>query len=166
MRSTAEFGLNAQDEETRKTPGITGSGNAGRSATMRVSRRESFNAAHQLCDPDLSDDENRGLYGKCVNLHGHNYVVEVVVTGDVNPSTGYVIDLKRLSDLICREIIQHVDHRNLNTDVPWLMGQIPTAENLAAAFWDRLEPYLPGRVLYSVKVWETEKNWAEYTRNG
>jgi 6-pyruvoyltetrahydropterin/6-carboxytetrahydropterin synthase len=166
MRSTAEFGLNAQDEESRKAPGITVSGNVGRSATTRVSRRESFNAAHQLCDPDLSDDENRRLYGKCVNLHGHNYVVEVVVTGDVNPSTGYVIDLKRLSDLICREIIQHVDHRNLNTDVPWLMGQIPTAENLAAAFWDRLEPYLPGRALHSVKVWETEKNWAEYTRNG
>ena len=88
MRSTAEFGLNAQDGETRKAPAIKGTGSAGRSATMRVSRRESFNAAHQLCDPDLSDDENRRLYGKCVNLHGHNYVVEVVVTGTSIPRPG------------------------------------------------------------------------------
>src|SRR2546430_17730906 len=87
---------------------------------VRVSRRESFNAAHQLCDPGLSDAENQRLFGKCANLHGHNYVLEVVVAGPVDAASGYVIDLKVLSDVICRLIIQDVDHRNLNTDVPWL----------------------------------------------
>ena len=135
-------------------------------AALRVSRRESFNAAHQLYDPDLSEEQNRRLFGKCVNLHGHNYVLEAVVTGGLDPATGYVVDLKRLSELICHEIIRHVDHRNLNTDVPWLAGPIPTAENLAAAFWGRLAPHLPGGTLQSVKVWETEKNWAEYRGDG
>jgi|GEM_PF-104555 len=143
--------------------GATG-GNAGvRRAPFLVSRREGFNAAHQLRDPRRPEDENRRLFGKCVNVHGHNYVLEVTVAGDPNPSTGYVIDLKSLSDLICREIIDHVDHRNLNTDVPWLAGRIPTAENLAAAFWDRLKPHLPAGALHAVRVWETEKNWAEFT---
>ncbi len=137
-----------------------------RRATLLVSRRECFNAAHQLCDPDLSEDENRRLFGKCVNLHGHNYMLDVTVTGDTDRSTGYVMDLKRLSDLIGDAIIQHVDHRNLNTDVPWLAGRIPTAETLAVAFWERLEPYLPGGALRSVRVWETEKNWAEYRGGG
>lgn len=135
-------------------------------AKLVVARRESFNAAHQLCDPALSEEENRRLFGKCVNLHGHNYLLEVAVAGEIDPKTGYVIDLKRLSDLLCQEIIQHVDHRNLNTDVPWLAGRIPTAENLALAFWQRLEPKLPGDSLRSVKVWETDKNWAEYTGSG
>jgi 6-pyruvoyltetrahydropterin/6-carboxytetrahydropterin synthase len=126
-----------------------------------VSRRETFNAAHQLCDPGLSETENRRLYGKCANLHGHNYVLEVVVAGEIDQGTGYVFDLKQLSDVICRRIIEHVDHRNLNTDVPWLEGLIPTAENLAVAFWERLRSQLPEGSLRSVRVWETDKNWAE-----
>jgi 6-pyruvoyltetrahydropterin/6-carboxytetrahydropterin synthase len=129
--------------------------------TALVSRRESFNAAHQLHDPRLSAAENRRLFGKCVNLHGHNYVLDVAVSGPVEEATGYVLDLKRLSDVICRQIIQDVDHRNLNTDVPWLAGRIPTAENLALAFWDRLSPELPAGMLRSVRVSETDKNWAE-----
>jgi 6-pyruvoyltetrahydropterin/6-carboxytetrahydropterin synthase len=129
--------------------------------TVMVGRRESFNAAHQLCDPDLSDDENRRRFGKCANLHGHNYVLEVVVTGEIDQATGYVLDLKRLSDLITRRVIQDVDHRNLNTDVSWLKGCVPTAENLAQAFWERLRPELPDGLLRSVRVWETDKNWAE-----
>lgn len=142
-------------------------GNGGpRRAPFSVSRREAFNAAHQLRDPRLSEDENRRLFGKCVGMHGHNYLLEVTVAGDASPSTGYVIDLKSLSELISREIIDHVDHRNLNTDVPWLAGRIPTAENLAAAFWDRLEQHLPAGSLRAVRVWETEKNWAEYTGGG
>jgi 6-pyruvoyltetrahydropterin/6-carboxytetrahydropterin synthase len=129
---------------------------------LRISRRESFNAAHQLWDPTRSEEDNRTLFGKCVNLHGHNYAVEVVVSGALDPSTGYVIDLKRLSDLIGREVIQDVDHRNLNTDVSWLTT-IPTAENLAVAFWDRLQRHLPAGSLQTVRVYETEKNWAECT---
>jgi len=129
--------------------------------TVLVGRRESFNAAHQLCDPDLSEDENRRLFGKCVNLHGHNYVLEVVVAGEVDPATGYVLDLKMLSNVIRAHVITDVDHHNLNTDVPWLKGLIPTSENLAQAIWDRLCPELPAGVLRAVRVWETDKNWAE-----
>ena len=129
--------------------------------TVLVGRRESFNAAHQLCNPDLSDEENERLFGKCANLHGHNYVLEVVVVGEIDEASGYVLDLKSLSDVICRQVIQDVDHRNLNTDVPWLKGRIPTAENLAQAFWERLRPELPDGLLRSVRVWETDKNWAE-----
>jgi 6-pyruvoyltetrahydropterin/6-carboxytetrahydropterin synthase len=131
------------------------------STTVLVSRRETFNAAHQLRDPSLSEAENRRVYGKCANLHGHNYVVEVVVAGEIDAATGYVVDLKQLSDLIARRIVEDVDHRNLNTDVPWLEGIIPTAENLAVAFWERLRSELPGGSLRSLRVWETDKNWAE-----
>ncbi|MFY9650792.1 MAG: 6-carboxytetrahydropterin synthase [Trebonia sp.] len=129
--------------------------------TVLVGRRESFNAAHQLYDPDLSDDENRRLFGKCVNLHGHNYVLEVVVAGEVDHATGYVVDLKVLSNVIKTHVICDVDHHNLNTDVPWLKGLIPTSENLAQAIWDRLGPEVPAGVLRAVRIWETDKNWAE-----
>ena len=129
--------------------------------TVLVGRRESFNAAHQLYDPDLSEDENRRLFGKCANLHGHNYVLEVVVAGEVDQASGYVLDLKALSDLIATQIIRDVDHHNLNTDVPWLKGRVPTTENLAQAFWERLAPALPEGLLRSVRVWETDKNWAQ-----
>ncbi|HEV2931587.1 MAG TPA: 6-carboxytetrahydropterin synthase [Streptosporangiaceae bacterium] len=129
--------------------------------TVLVGRRESFNAAHRLWNPDLPDDENQRLFGKCANLHGHNYVLEVVVAGEIDPDTGYVLDLKVLSEVIARQVIRDVDHRNLNTDVPWLSGRIPTAENLALAFWERLRPELPDGMLRSVRVWETDKNWAE-----
>jgi 6-pyruvoyltetrahydropterin/6-carboxytetrahydropterin synthase len=131
-----------------------------------ISRRESFNAAHELRNPDLSDAENRRLYGKCANLHGHNYVLEVELEGPVDPATGYVFDLKRLSDVISRRIIEDVDHRNLNTDVPWLEGLIPTAENLAVAFQERLRTELPEGSLRRVRVWETDKNWAEVGERG
>ncbi len=131
------------------------------STTVSVSRRESFNAAHQLHDPCLSDEENERLFGKCANLHGHNYVLEVVVAGEVDHATGYVIDLKNLSEVINRQVIDDVDHRNLNTDVPWLEGRIPTAENLALAFWERIRSELPDGALRSVRLWETDKNWAE-----
>jgi len=128
---------------------------------VQVGRRESFNAAHQLYDPDLSDEDNQRLFGKCANLHGHNYVLEVVVAGEVDQATGYVMDLKVLAKIIGRQIIQDVDHRNLNTDVAWLKGRVPTAENLAEAIWERLQPELPDGLLRSVRVWETDKNWAE-----
>jgi 6-pyruvoyltetrahydropterin/6-carboxytetrahydropterin synthase len=130
---------------------------------LRVCRRESFDAAHQLCDPRLSVEENRALYGKCINLYGHRYQLEVIVAGDMDDASGYVVDLKHLADLIKAEIIQDVDHHNLNTDVAWLEGWIPTAENLARAFFERLQPHITQGVLHTVRVWETEKNWAECT---
>ena len=131
------------------------------SPTVMISRREAFNAAHQLHDPALSDEENRRIFGKCANLHGHNYVLEVVVASEVDQASGYVLDLKVLSDIMNGQVIRDVDHRNLNTDVPWLKGRIPTAENLAVTFWERLRPELPEGLLRSVRVWETDKNWAE-----
>jgi 6-pyruvoyltetrahydropterin/6-carboxytetrahydropterin synthase len=136
------------------------------SPTVLVSRRESFNAAHQLRDPRLSDEENRRIFGKCANLHGHNYVLEVVVAGRIEPATGYVLDLKRLSVVVCRRVIEDVDHRNLNTDVPWLEGQIPTAENLAVAFWERIRSELPEGMVRCVRLWETDKNWVEVGDRG
>jgi 6-pyruvoyltetrahydropterin/6-carboxytetrahydropterin synthase len=135
------------------------------STTVLISRRETFNAAHQLRNPSLAEAENRRLYGKCVNLHGHNYILEVVVAGQIDPATGYVLDLKLLSDLICKRIVDDVDHRNLNTDVSWLDGVIPTAENLVVAFWERLSPELPAGSLRSMRLWETDKNWAEVGEN-
>jgi 6-pyruvoyltetrahydropterin/6-carboxytetrahydropterin synthase len=134
--------------------------------TVMVRRRESVNAARQLYDPELSDDENRRLFGKCVNLHGHNYVLEVVVAGEVDPATGYVMEPKFLSDVMGRRVIRDVDHRNLNTDVSWLEGRIPTVENLVRTFWERLQPDLPAELLRSVRVWETDKNWAEVDGRG
>src|ERR1700722_1599874 len=133
-------------------------------AVLRVCRSESFDAAHQLCDPHLSAEANRALYGKCVNLHGHRYQLEVIVAGDMDEATGYVVDLKELADVIKTEVIQHVDHHNLNTDVGWLQGRIPTAENLAAAFFERLEPHITRGTLHTIRLRETEKNWAECTR--
>lgn len=151
----------ASRDLTEAIPDVARRTAAGLSATVVISRRESFNAAHELRNPDLSEAENQRLYGKCANLHGHNYVIEVEVAGPVDPTTGYVFDLKRLSDVICRRIIDDVDHRNLNTDVPWLDGLIPTAENLALAFRDRIRTELPDGSLRTVRVWETDKNWAE-----
>lgn len=126
-----------------------------------VSRRDTFNAAHELRDPGLSDEENRRVFGKCANLHGHNYVLEVVVAGEIDAATGYVLDLKHLAEVMSRRVIVDVDHRNLNNDVPWLEGIIPTAENLAVAFWERMRSELPAGSLRTVRVWETDKNWAE-----
>jgi 6-pyruvoyltetrahydropterin/6-carboxytetrahydropterin synthase len=137
-----------------------------RATTVLVSRREAFNAAHQLRDPGLSDDENGRLYGKCANVHGHNYVLEVVVAGEIDQATGYVLDLKQLSDIIATRVIEDVDHRNLNTDVDWLEGVIPTAENLAVAFFERLRSALPAGSLRFVRLWETDKNWAEVGDRG
>jgi 6-pyruvoyltetrahydropterin/6-carboxytetrahydropterin synthase len=146
-------------------PAVAEQGAGSSSTTVLVSRRETFNAAHQLRDPSLSEAENRRLFGKCADLHGHNYTLEVVVAGEIDQTTGYVLDLKALSDVIQSRILEDVDHHNLN-DVPWLEGVIPTAENLAAAFWERIRAELPGGTLRAVRVWETDKNWAEVGERG
>lgn len=133
---------------------------------MFVTRRESFNAGHTLRHPGFSQERNREVFGKCSNPsgHGHNYVLEVTLSGDVDPETGFLFDLKELSSLIRKLIVDDVDHKNLNVDVDWLDGVNPTTENLVTAFWQRLEPRLPGGLLYSVRLKETEKNWAEQRR--
>ena len=127
---------------------------------VAVGRREGFSAAHQLRDPALSDEENRERFGACVNVHGHNYVLEVVVAGPLDDH-GYVCDLRALSTVIHRRVLDDVDHRDLNRDVPWLSGCLPTAEILAQAFWERLVEHTPAGELHCVRVFETEKNFAE-----
>lgn len=131
---------------------------------LYVSRREVFSASHRLFDANLSDEENEIIFGKCSNPngHGHNYTLEVTVCGEINPSTGYLIDLKLLKEIIKTNIIQKVDHKNLNLDVDFLSGKIPTVENIAIAIWDQLENRIPSGKLYSVKIRETENNYVEY----
>jgi len=129
-----------------------------------ITRRESFSSAHRLHNPELSDEENLAIYGKCNNLngHGHNYVLEVVVAGRIDRKTGYVFDLKKLKEIIRENIIAKVDHKNLDLDVDFLKGVISTTENLAVAFWNELEGKIPSGSLYSVKLYETENNYIEY----
>lgn len=131
-----------------------------------VTRRERFAAGHRLHNPAWSDEKNLEVFGKCSNPrgHGHNYVLEVTVAGEMDETTGYVMDLAELSRLIRRLVIDDVDHRNLNEDVEWLRGCNPTTEVLASAFWDRLEAHLPPDSLVSVRLQETDKNWAERRR--
>lgn len=132
-----------------------------------VTRRETFNAGHRLFRPEWSEEENYRVFGKCSNPsgHGHNYAIEVTFEGPLDPITGYVLDLRAVSDVVHKRIIDEVDHRNLNCDVEWLAGQVPTTEALANAFWERLETDIPQNLLFCVRVYETEKNWAERRRN-
>jgi 6-pyruvoyltetrahydropterin/6-carboxytetrahydropterin synthase len=129
-----------------------------------VTRREVFSAAHRLYNENLSEDENKILYGKCNNPfgHGHNYTLEVIVAGKVNPETGYVIDLKLLKDIIRKNVIDKVDHHNLNCDVDFMKGVIPTTENLVVEIWKQLNGKIPAGKLYSIKIYETENNYVEY----
>ena len=129
-----------------------------------VIRREVFSASHRLFNPKFSDEENEQIFGKCNNLngHGHNYILEVAVAGEVNPSTGYVLDLKTLKKIIIDNVISKMDHKNLNLDVDFLRDKIPSAENIAIGIWNQLEDKLPVGKLYSIKIYETENNYAEY----
>ncbi|MCX5766006.1 MAG: 6-carboxytetrahydropterin synthase [Gemmatimonadetes bacterium] len=131
---------------------------------LTVTRRLTFNAAHRVHNPALSDAENTRIFGKCnhPNWHGHNYVLEVSVTGEPDSATGYVIDLGLVKRIVESEFVQHVDHKNLNLDVPFLSGTNPTSENIILACWRVLEPALrPGR-LSRLRLWETENNYVEY----
>jgi 6-pyruvoyltetrahydropterin/6-carboxytetrahydropterin synthase len=133
-----------------------------------VTRRETFTAGHRLFRPEWSDERNREVFGRCSNPsgHGHNYVLEVGVRGEIDPETGYVIDLGELSRILQEAVLDDVDHRNLNTDVAWLAGRIPTTEVLVDAIWERLDQRISGGRLWRVRVRETEKNAAERTRDG
>ncbi len=129
-----------------------------------VTRKASFSAAHRLFNPAWPDQKNNEVFGKCNNPngHGHNYDIEVTVGGDPPRDTGMVIDLKKLADIIEAEIIERVDHKNLNVDVDFLRGKIPTAENMAVAFWKILAPKITEGALYSIKLYESANNIVEY----
>ncbi len=129
-----------------------------------ITRREVFSAAHRLFNPEWDDDKNNEVFGKCNNYygHGHNYTLEVVVTGEPDPDTGYLLDLKILKQIIRENVIKKIDHKHLNFDVEFLKGKNPTAENIAIGIWKELKNKIPSGELYSVKIYETENNYAEY----
>lgn len=132
-----------------------------------VKKKGSFCAAHRLYSPELTEEENRWIYGKCSNpnFHGHNYEVVVTIGGEINKGTGMTIDFRELEKLLQEEVIRHVDHKNLNLEVDFLRGIVPTAENLAYLFFQRLEPRIKekGYKLISVSVSEKEENIAIYS---
>ncbi len=133
-------------------------------AKMYLTRREVFSASHRLWNPELSDKQNIELYDKCANPngHGHNYILEVTVAGEVKGESGYAVDFKKLKQLIHTEIIDKVDHKHLNYDVDFLRGIIPTAENVVRAFWQVLVNRCEDVRVYSLCLHETENNWVEY----
>ncbi len=134
------------------------------SKIVYLTRRETFAAAHRLFKPELSDEENFKMFGKCSNpnWHGHNYTLEVTVIGEVDPGTGFVLDIKKLKEIILENVILKVDHKNLNIDSDFMKGIIPTSENITIAIWGQLENKISGGKLYSVKLYETENNYFEY----
>ncbi len=133
---------------------------------VRITRRMHFCAAHRLHRPEWSDERNQEVFRSCANpnWHGHNYELDVTVEGPVDPDTGYVLDLKRLRDLVQERVVAEVDHANLNMDVDWLDGTIPTTENVVVAMWHRLRERMPPEVeLVKLVLWETPRNRAEYS---
>jgi 6-pyruvoyltetrahydropterin/6-carboxytetrahydropterin synthase len=129
-----------------------------------VTRKAQFSAAHRLYNPAWSDAKNNAVFGKCNNPngHGHNYDIEVTVAGNPPKDTGMVIDLKKLADIIDNEVIERVDHKHMNHDVDFMQGVVPTAENMAIAFWNILEPKIHEGKLVSIKLYESENNFVEY----
>jgi 6-pyruvoyltetrahydropterin/6-carboxytetrahydropterin synthase len=131
---------------------------------MKVCRRETFNAAHRLFNPSFDDAKNEAIFGKCNNLnyHGHNYALLVCLDGPIDPETGYVIDLKILSDILDEEVKEPFDHRNLNLDCPEFENLIPTAENITLVIWNKLRKRLDSKFEIEVTLWETERNSVYY----
>lgn len=131
-----------------------------------ITRKESFNAAHKLARKDWSDEQNLAVYGKCANpnWHGHNYELYVTVKGEINPETGFLVDLKWMKKVINENVVDKLDHKNLNLDVDFMKDQLASTENLAIAIWDILMPLIHegGAILHSIKLYETENNFVEY----
>ncbi len=134
-----------------------------------LTRRERFSAAHRLFNPELTDEENATIYGPCANpnWHGHNYTLWITIRGEVNPETGYVVDLKQMSRIIRDKVITKLDHKNINLEVDFMAGQYVSTENLAMGIWKELETSITdlGTELHSVKLQETENNSVEYFGN-
>lgn len=131
---------------------------------VTVCRKEHFNAAHRLHNSNWSDEKNLAIFGKCnnPNFHGHNYELIVKVTGQIDADTGYVIDLKLLSDIIKKNILERYDHKNLNLDTEEFKSKIPTVENIAVEIWNILKEKIDKRLEIKVILYETERNFVEY----
>jgi 6-pyruvoyltetrahydropterin/6-carboxytetrahydropterin synthase len=134
-------------------------------ANVRVTRHLHFSAAHRLNNPAFSEERNREVFGLCnsPNWHGHNYELEVTVEGEIDEDTGYVLDLGRLRAIVEEVVVADLDHRNLNVDVPWLEGVIPSTENLVVAIWNRVAPRIPQGRLVRLVLRETPRNFVEYS---
>ncbi len=135
---------------------------------MLVNRKEHFNAAHKLFNPKWTKEKNEEVFGPCANenWHGHNFELIVSVKGEPDPDTGFVIDLKELSELIKKDLIEKVDHKNLNLDVPFMSGLMASCEHLVIKFWEILEPGVrrmaPNTKLHSIRLYETPRNFVDY----
>jgi len=132
--------------------------------TVYVHRRAHFSASHRLYDPLLNDQQNHEKFGGCSNPngHGHNYYIDVCIAGTPDPSTGFVIDLKKVKEILHRSFLDKVDHKNLNVDVDFMQGINPTTENIAIAAWNQIQPHITRGALHSIRVYETENNFVEY----
>ncbi len=129
-----------------------------------ITRRERFNAAHKLYNPKWTEEENEAFFGKCANkyYHGHNFELFVTIKGIANPDTGMVMDLKRLKKIIKESVCEKLDHKNLNEDVDFLKGMLPSIENIVVSVWNIMEPQIENGKLHSIKLIETENNFVEY----
>ncbi|NCU05486.1 MAG: 6-carboxytetrahydropterin synthase [Chitinophagaceae bacterium] len=130
-----------------------------------LTRLEHFNAAHKLYNPKWSLEKNEAMFGKCANenWHGHNYDLFVTIKGQVNEDTGFLFDVKKLSELIKIHVLEKLDHKNLNLDVDFMQGKMCSTENLAKAIWEQLSPHLPAEVkLHCIKLYETPRIYVEY----
>lgn len=134
---------------------------------VTVHRKAHFNAAHRLYRKDWDDVKNEKVFGKCSNpnFHGHNYDLVVAVTGEIDPETGFVVDMKYLKDLIAAEVETALDHKNLNVEVEEFQDLNPTAENIAVVIWNKLRPHLKDDLELAVTLYETARNFVTYTGN-
>lgn len=131
-----------------------------------LTRKEHFNAAHKLFNPNWSNEQNEAVFGKCANKnwHGHNFDLYVTLEGTPDPETGFVMDLKKMSNIIKTYVVDVLDHSNINLDVPFMAGKMASTENIAMGIWEQLESHLTAENyrLYSIKLYETERNFVEY----
>jgi len=130
-----------------------------------LTRYEHFNAAHKLYNPEWTEEKNNEVFGKCANAnwHGHNYELIVTIKGEINKDTGFLMDAKKLSEILQTYVCDKLDHRNLNMDVNFMTGKLASTENLAVAIWEQIEPHLPTNVkLHCVKLYETPRICVEY----
>ena len=134
------------------------------SPKISVFRKEHFNAAHRLHNPDWSAEKNKEIFGLCnnANYHGHNYELIIQITGTINPETGYVIDMKDLSVLAQEEVVKKFDHKNLNLDVPEFKNLNPSAENIAIVIYNLLRPRIAEQLALKIRLYETERNFVDY----
>lgn len=135
-----------------------------RKKTVYITRKEHFNAAHRLYNPNWTDEQNEAFFGKCANkhFHGHNFDIYVTVKGEADPESGMVLDLKKLKRLMHTYIIDKLDHQNINEDVDFMKGKMASIENLVVEIWNQLEPHIDRGQLHCIKLYETERQFVEY----